>query len=122
MHGDGLRTLLTTLDPKARDDLRRALIRDQAGRDAVSSQLLRYRDGHGGGWADIIDNADDASGGTAEGAAAARRDRGCRATLGRTGQAGERRGTRPSFASLGTLRPALESQGTAAARDRTAWR
>ena len=55
MHGDGLRTLLTTLDPKARDDLRRALIRDQADRDAVSSQLLRYRDGHGDDWADIID-------------------------------------------------------------------
>ena len=55
MHGDGLRTLLTTLDPKARDDLHRALIRDQADRDAVSSQLLRYRDGHGDDWADIID-------------------------------------------------------------------
>jgi len=30
MHDDGLRTLLTTLDPKARDDLRRVLIHDQA--------------------------------------------------------------------------------------------
>ena len=55
MHDDGLRTLLTTLDPKARDDLRRALIRDQADRDAIASQLLRYRDGHGDDWADIID-------------------------------------------------------------------
>jgi len=45
--------LLSTLDPKARDDLRRALIRDQAGRDAISSQLMRYRDGRGDDWADI---------------------------------------------------------------------
>jgi hypothetical protein len=50
-----LRSLLETLDPKARDDLRRVLIHDQADRDAVSSQLLRYRDGHGDDWADIID-------------------------------------------------------------------
>jgi nanoRNase/pAp phosphatase (c-di-AMP/oligoRNAs hydrolase) len=40
-----LRALLETLHPKARDDLRRVLIHDQADRDAVSSQLLRYRDG-----------------------------------------------------------------------------
>jgi hypothetical protein len=32
-----LRSLLETLDPKARDDLRRVLIRDQADRDAISS-------------------------------------------------------------------------------------
>jgi hypothetical protein len=30
-----LRALLETLDPKARDDLRRFLIRDQADRDAI---------------------------------------------------------------------------------------
>jgi hypothetical protein len=36
-----LRHLLETLDPKARDALRRVLIHDQADRDAVSSQLLR---------------------------------------------------------------------------------
>jgi hypothetical protein len=47
--------LLRILDPKARDTLRRVLIHDQADRDAVSSQLLRYRDGHGDDWADIID-------------------------------------------------------------------
>ena len=29
--GDDLRALLQTLDPKARDDLRRVLIRDDAG-------------------------------------------------------------------------------------------
>jgi hypothetical protein len=46
---------LETLDPKARDALRRVLIRDQADRDAVASQLLRYRDGHGDDWADVID-------------------------------------------------------------------
>ena len=50
-----LRALLATLDPTARDNLRRALIHDQAGRDAIASQLLRYRDGHGDDWADIID-------------------------------------------------------------------
>jgi hypothetical protein len=52
---DDLRSLLETLDPFTRDDLRRALMRDQADRDAISSQLLRYRDGHGDDWADIID-------------------------------------------------------------------
>ena len=31
------------------------LIHDQADRDAVASQLIRYRDGHGDDWADIID-------------------------------------------------------------------
>jgi hypothetical protein len=50
-----LRALLLTLDPKTRDALRRVLIHDQADRDAVSSQRLRYRDGHGDDWADIID-------------------------------------------------------------------
>ena len=50
-----LRKLLETLDPLTRDALRRVLIRDQADRDAISSQLLRYRDGHGDAWADIID-------------------------------------------------------------------
>jgi hypothetical protein len=52
---DELRTLLYTVDPQARDTLRRALIRDQADRDAIASQLLRYRDGRGDDWADIID-------------------------------------------------------------------
>ena len=50
-----LRWLLEMLDPKARDDLRRVLIHDQAERDAIASQLLRYRDGRGDDWADIID-------------------------------------------------------------------
>jgi hypothetical protein len=36
-----LRVLLETLDAKARDDLRRVLIRDQADRDAISSRLMR---------------------------------------------------------------------------------
>jgi len=52
---DHLRSLLETLDPNARDTLRRALIRDQADRDAISSQLLRYPDGRGGDRADIVD-------------------------------------------------------------------
>jgi hypothetical protein len=50
-----LRTFLGTLDPKARDDLRRVSIRDQADRDAIASQLLRYRDQNGQDWAEIID-------------------------------------------------------------------
>ena len=50
-----LRALLATLDSKARDDLRRVLIRDQADRDAISSRLMRYRDENGQRWADIID-------------------------------------------------------------------
>jgi hypothetical protein len=48
-------SLLETFDPKTRDTLRRVLIRDQADRGAIASQLLRYRDGHGDDWADIID-------------------------------------------------------------------
>jgi len=39
-----LHALLQTLDPKARDDLSRVLIRDQADRDAISSRLMRYRE------------------------------------------------------------------------------
>jgi hypothetical protein len=50
-----LRALLETLDPKARDDFRCVLIRDQADRDEISSRLMRYRDQNGQDWADIID-------------------------------------------------------------------
>jgi hypothetical protein len=50
-----LRALLLTLNPKAHDDLRRVLIRDQADRNAISSRLMRYRDQTGNDWADIID-------------------------------------------------------------------
>jgi hypothetical protein len=50
-----LRALLETLNPKARDDIRRVLIRDQADRDAISSRLMRYRDQNGQDCADIID-------------------------------------------------------------------
>jgi hypothetical protein len=52
---DHLRPLLETLDPLTRDALRRVLIHDQADRDAIASQLLRYRDERGNDWADIID-------------------------------------------------------------------
>jgi hypothetical protein len=52
---DHLRSLLETLDPRARDALRRVLIHDQDDRDAIASQLLRYRDERGDDWADIID-------------------------------------------------------------------
>jgi hypothetical protein len=44
----------STLDPKSRDDLRRVPMHDQVDRDAVASQLLRYRAGRGDDWADII--------------------------------------------------------------------
>jgi hypothetical protein len=50
-----LRDILEMLDPLTRDALRRVLIHDQADRDAAASQLLRYRDGRGDNWADIID-------------------------------------------------------------------
>jgi hypothetical protein len=50
-----LRGLLSTLEPKARDDLRRVPIRGQSDRDAISSQLMRYRDENGQRWAEIID-------------------------------------------------------------------
>ena len=55
MSDSSLRAVLEILDPLTRDALRRVLIQDQADREAVSSQLLRYRDGHGDDWADIID-------------------------------------------------------------------
>jgi hypothetical protein len=50
-----LRAILETLDSPARDTLRRVLIHDQPDRDALASQLLRYRDERGDDWADIID-------------------------------------------------------------------
>jgi hypothetical protein len=50
-----LRALLLTLDPHARDTLRRVLIHDQADRDAISSDLVRYGDERDDDWADIID-------------------------------------------------------------------
>ena len=50
-----LRALLESLDPKARDDLRRVLIRERADREAISSRPMRYRVQNGQVWADIID-------------------------------------------------------------------
>jgi hypothetical protein len=50
-----LRAFLSSIDPKARDDLRRVLIRDDADRDATAMQLMRFRDENGQGWAEIID-------------------------------------------------------------------
>ncbi len=52
---DSLRDLLLTLSPTARDHLRRALILDQIDRDAIATELLRYGDVNGKGWADVID-------------------------------------------------------------------
>jgi len=52
---DHLRSLLETLDPRARDTLRRVLIHDQADRDVISSRLMRYRDERGDDWADPVD-------------------------------------------------------------------
>ena len=60
--GPDFRALLETLDPKARDVLRSVLIHDQADRDAVASQLLRYRDGRGDDWGRHHRLPDDVSG------------------------------------------------------------
>jgi hypothetical protein len=49
MSDDSLHDLLRTLSPSARDHLRRVLIRDLADCDAISSQLMRYRDENGAG-------------------------------------------------------------------------
>jgi hypothetical protein len=49
-----LRAALAGLDPKARDTFRRVLIHDEADRDAIAAQLLRYRDERGSR-ADIVD-------------------------------------------------------------------
>jgi hypothetical protein len=53
----GRRHAIAPQDPQsqARATLRRVLSHDQADRDAIASELLRYRDGHGDDWADIID-------------------------------------------------------------------
>lgn len=50
-----LRDLLRTLSPMAREHLRDVLIRDQADRDAIASQLLRFRDERGTAWANLVD-------------------------------------------------------------------
>jgi hypothetical protein len=50
-----LRDVLLQLSPSPREHLRDVLIREQADRDAIASQLLRYRDERGDDWADIID-------------------------------------------------------------------
>jgi hypothetical protein len=50
-----LRNLLSALGPNTRDTLRRVLVHDQPDRDAIASQLMRYRDERGDEWADIID-------------------------------------------------------------------
>jgi DNA-binding MarR family transcriptional regulator len=49
------RSLLLTLTPSAREHLRNVLIHDQADRDAIASQLLRYRDERSDDWTDNID-------------------------------------------------------------------
>ena len=50
---ESLRDLLLQLSPSARDKLRTVLIRDD--RDEIASELLRYGDANGDGWADVID-------------------------------------------------------------------
>lgn len=55
MSDDDLRSTLEGLDPAARDDLRRLLIRDQADRDAIAQQLLRRRTNGADDLADLID-------------------------------------------------------------------
>jgi hypothetical protein len=50
-----LHDLLLQLSPSARDKLRRVLILDQPDRGAITSELLRYGDANGDGWADVTD-------------------------------------------------------------------
>ena len=52
---DDLRDLLLQFIPSAREHFRNVLIRDFNDRNAISSILMRCRDGHGDDWADIID-------------------------------------------------------------------
>jgi hypothetical protein len=47
-----LRNALLTLVPKAREHLCAVLIRDDADRDAIAMQLMRYRDQTGPGLSD----------------------------------------------------------------------
>jgi hypothetical protein len=49
------RPLIATLSQSARAHVRRALIRDDADRDAIAMHMMRYRDQNGQDWADIID-------------------------------------------------------------------
>jgi hypothetical protein len=49
-----LRILLVSLSRNAREDLRRALV-DPEERDDITQRLMRYRDGNGQAWADVID-------------------------------------------------------------------
>jgi hypothetical protein len=65
-----LRAVLGTLNPKARDDLRRVLIRDQVDRDAVASQLLPLPRPERRGLGRHHRHADVASGGAAVGGSA----------------------------------------------------
>ena len=52
---NGLRSLLLSLSPSTRDDLRRVLIRHQADREAIAMKLMRYCDANGQRWADVAD-------------------------------------------------------------------
>jgi hypothetical protein len=52
---DGLRFLVLTFSPTARDKLRRVLILDQPDRDAIAVELLRYGDANGDELVDAID-------------------------------------------------------------------
>ena len=49
---NGYRTHPPSFDRKAPDTLRRVLVRDRGDRDAIASELLRYRDGRGDDWAE----------------------------------------------------------------------
>lgn len=55
VEGAELRDLLRTLSPLAREHLRDVLIRDQPDRDAIATQLHRYRDERGTAWANLVD-------------------------------------------------------------------
>jgi hypothetical protein len=127
MDEDELRVALSAIEPRGRELLRRALIQDQADRDGIASQLLRYRDERGDDWADVIDML------TLHSEARKRVVRllgeieGRRVTLGgRARRANGEGSIRPSFASplaLGhpasRLRPRFAIQGAAGSKSLT---
>lgn len=55
MDDAALLAALRRLDPAAREDLRRLLVRDQPDRDAVAAQLLRKQTPGADGMADLLD-------------------------------------------------------------------
>jgi hypothetical protein len=88
------------------------LIHDQADRDAIASHLMRYRDKTGGDWADIIDMVTLHPEARRKVVRLLGEIEGHRATLGGRARRANGEGLARRSRHWGTLRPALESQGT----------